>query len=85
MKICVFGPGYVGLVTAAGFAEMGNHVYGVGRRQEQVDALNKGDVPIYEPGLDEMILRNHEQGRLEFTTDAARATAAPASPRTSRP
>ena len=70
MKISVFGPGYVGLVTAAGFAEMGNTVLGVGRRQEQVDALNKGEVPIYEPGLEEMILRNHKQGRLRFTTDA---------------
>ncbi len=68
MKICVIGTGYVGLVSAACFAEMGNHVSCVDVNPDVVAALAKGKVHIYEPGLESMVLRNHQQNRLVFTT-----------------
>jgi UDPglucose 6-dehydrogenase len=72
MKICVIGPGYVGLVTATCFAEMGNDVICVGRStSDTIERLNRGEVPIYEPGLDQLISRNRADGRLRFTTDLA--------------
>jgi UDP-glucose 6-dehydrogenase len=71
MKVCVFGAGYVGLVTAACLAEMGNSVVGVDIDQARVAALGRGEVPIHEPGLDEMLRRNAAAGRLRFTTDVA--------------
>jgi len=70
MKITIFGSGYVGLVTGACFAEVGNEVICVDIDQRKIDQLNQGEVPIYEPGLDEMIARNIKGGRLQFTTDA---------------
>ncbi|MCB1936582.1 MAG: UDP-glucose/GDP-mannose dehydrogenase family protein [Nitrosomonas sp.] len=70
MKITIFGSGYVGLVTGACFAEVGNEVICVDIDQRKIDQLNQGEVPIYEPGLDEMIARNVKGGRLQFTTDA---------------
>lgn len=70
MKITIFGSGYVGLVTGACFAEVGNEVICVDIDQRKVDLLNQGIVPIYEPGLDEMIARNVEGNRLQFTSDA---------------
>ena len=70
MKISIFGSGYVGLVTGACFAEVGNEVICVDVDQDKIDMLNSGKVPIYEPGLDDMIARNVEAGRLHFTTDA---------------
>lgn len=76
MEISVIGPGYVGLVTAVVFAEMGNNVRCVGRRPEQVDALSAGKVTIYEPGLEEIMRRNLKNGRLKFTTDTAGAVGA---------
>ncbi len=70
MKICVFGAGYVGLVTAACLAEMGNTVVGVDIDQTRVDGLNAGRVPIHEPGLDALLVRNLAARRLRFTASA---------------
>ena len=70
MKVTVFGSGYVGLVTGACLAEVGNKVMCVDVDPAKIDLLNSGGVPIYEPGLTEMVTRNREAGRLLFTTDA---------------
>ncbi len=75
MKVTVFGAGYVGLVTGACLAEMGNHVLCVDVDPRKIDMLKRGEVPIHEPGLDTMIQRNAAAGRLQFTTDAAAAVA----------
>jgi UDPglucose 6-dehydrogenase len=72
MKVTIFGSGYVGLVTGACLAEAGNQVVCVDIDAKKVEGLNRGEVPIHEPGLDALIRRNHDGGRLEFTTDAAR-------------
>ena len=69
MKIAIVGTGYVGLVSGTCFAEMGVNVTCVDVDKEKINALLQGRVPIYEPGLDEMVLRNHREGRLNFTTD----------------
>ena len=69
MHICIVGTGYVGLVTAACFAEMGNHVVCVDINPEIVRQLESGHIHIYEPGLDILVVRNHKDGRLVFTTD----------------
>ncbi|MDJ0740422.1 MAG: UDP-glucose/GDP-mannose dehydrogenase family protein [Gammaproteobacteria bacterium] len=69
MKVTVFGSGYVGLVTGACLSEVGNKVVCVDVDRAKVDLLNSGGVPIYEPGLTEMVQRNREAGRLMFTTD----------------
>lgn len=68
MNLTVIGTGYVGLVTGTCFAEMGNNVVCVDVDQAKVDSLKQGKLPIYEPGLDPLVLRNAEQGRLRFTT-----------------
>ncbi|UCF90686.1 MAG: UDP-glucose/GDP-mannose dehydrogenase family protein [Desulfobacterales bacterium] len=68
MNICVIGPGYVGLVTAACFAEMGNQVICVSRDEEKVKKLGNGIIPIYEPGLETLVEKNLKDGRLQFTT-----------------
>lgn len=68
MRICIVGTGYVGLVSAACFAEMGNDVICVDTNPDVVTALRAGKVHIYEPGLEELVLRNHTHGRLLFTT-----------------
>ena len=73
MQITIFGSGYVGLVTGACMAEMGNHVVCYDIDEDKIARLNKGDVPIFEPGLDAYIERNMESGRLEFTTDVKKA------------
>jgi UDPglucose 6-dehydrogenase len=70
MKITIFGSGYVGLVTGACFADTGNQVLCVDVDAGKVDRLRKGEIPIHEPGLDEVVKRNAEAGRLRFTTDA---------------
>ena len=69
MQICVVGIGYVGLVTAACLAEAGNKVVCIDNDSERIDGLNKGEIPIYEPGLAEIVKRNDKLGRLHFDTD----------------
>jgi UDPglucose 6-dehydrogenase len=76
MKICIFGAGYVGLVAAACFAESGNSVITVDIDQERIEGLKQGIIPIYEPGLKEMVLRNQAEGRLSFTLDMEEAVKA---------
>src|SRR3989441_3637964 len=73
MNICVAGTGYVGLVTGAVFADLGNDVVCVDNVSEKIAALRAGGMPIYEPGLEEMVARNVGDGRLAFTTDLADA------------
>lgn len=75
MRVTIFGSGYVGLVTGACLADAGNHVICVDVDQGKIDRLNKGEVPIHEPGLDELIARNAKAGRIEFTTDARKGVA----------
>ncbi len=69
MNITVFGSGYVGLVTGACMAETGNHVVCVDVDEEKIAMLNRGQIPIHEPGLHDIVHRNVEAGRLMFTTD----------------
>jgi UDPglucose 6-dehydrogenase len=69
MKVSVVGVGYVGLVAAACLADGGNHVICVDSDEKKIDALKKGIIPIYEPGLTEIVARNEKAGRLIFTTD----------------
>lgn len=73
MKVSIFGSGYVGLVTGACLANVGNHVVSADVDEKKVARLNAGEVPIFEPGLDDIIERNRTEGRLVFTTDAAQA------------
>jgi UDPglucose 6-dehydrogenase len=72
MRVTIFGSGYVGLVTGACLADAGNHVVCVDVDAEKIERLNRGEVPIHEPGLDELIKHNAAAGRLEFTTEAAK-------------
>ncbi|MBS3742998.1 MAG: UDP-glucose/GDP-mannose dehydrogenase family protein [Wenzhouxiangellaceae bacterium] len=71
MRISIFGTGYVGLVTGACLAEVGNDVVCMDIDQDKVDALNRGEIPIFEPGLEGLVQRNAETGRLRFSSDAA--------------
>ena len=73
MKICVVGSGYVGLVTGACLADFGMTVTGVDKDASKIEALERGEIPIYEPGLEEIVEKNVRAGRLRFTTDLAPA------------
>ncbi len=75
MKITIIGTGYVGLVTGACLAETGNHVFCIDIAAHKIDLLNNGGVPIYEPGLREMLERNRAAGRIHFSTDLAAGVA----------
>ncbi len=73
MKITIIGTGYVGLVSGTCFAETGVHVQCVDNNKDKIDMLNRGEIPIYEPGLTPMVKRNVDAGRLRFTTDLKEA------------
>jgi UDPglucose 6-dehydrogenase len=75
MEVTIFGSGYVGLVTGACLAEVGNHVLCIDVDPHKIAILNSGGVPIFEPGLEEMVRRNREAGRLAFSTDPAEGVA----------
>ena len=69
MKLCMIGTGYVGLVSGVCFADLGNDVVCVDKDDNKVNQLKNGKVPIYEPGLEELVLRNFNNKRLSFSTD----------------
>lgn len=73
MNLCVIGTGYVGLVTGTVFADLGNNVVCCDKDTAKIDMLTRGEMPIYEPGLEEMVKHNVEDGRLSFSSDVARA------------
>ncbi|MDC1212324.1 UDP-glucose/GDP-mannose dehydrogenase family protein [Pelagibacteraceae bacterium] len=73
MKLCMIGTGYVGLVSGTCFADIGNQVYCVDKDVKKINKLNSGIIPIYEPGLDELINKNNKANRLIFTTDLKKA------------
>jgi UDPglucose 6-dehydrogenase len=75
MKIAVIGTGYVGLVTGTCFAESGNEVTCIDKDARKIEMLERGEMPIYEPGLQELVQRNHRDGRLRFTTDLPKGLA----------
>jgi len=73
MKLCMIGTGYVGLVSGVCFSDLGNTVYCVDKDANKIDSLNQGLVPIYEPGLEEILKKNYKEKRLFFTTDLKKA------------
>src|SRR3981189_2262451 len=75
MKIAIVGTGYVGLVTATCLAESGNDVIGIDKDAAKIAVLDSGRLPIYEPGLLELVQRNRREGRLSFTTDMGKGVA----------
>ncbi|MRX11428.1 nucleotide sugar dehydrogenase [Pseudoduganella sp. FT25W] len=75
MKITIIGTGYVGLVTGACLAELGNDVFCLDVDQKKIDLLNNGGIPIHEPGLEEVVARNRAAGRIQFSTDVAASVA----------
>ena len=73
MRLCMIGTGYVGLVSGVCFSDVGNKVYCVDKDKKKIDLLNNGKIPIYEPGLEEILKRNYRQKRLIFTSDLKKA------------
>ena len=67
MKLCMIGTGYVGLVSGVCLSDLGNNVICVDKDKSKINALNKGIIPIYEPGLEEILKRNFKQNRINFT------------------
>ena len=77
MRIAMIGTGYVGLVSGACFADFGHQVTCVDKDADKIAALRRGEIPIFEPGLDAMVASNVKAGRLDFTTDLARRSPRP--------
>lgn len=75
MRVAMIGTGYVGLVSGACFADFGHTVTCIDKDAAKIDRLNKGEIPIFEPGLDDLVARNVREGRLLFATDSAKAVA----------
>ena len=73
MKLCMIGTGYVGLVSGVCFSDLGNTVYCVDKDKTKIKLLNSGIIPIYEPGLEEIVKRNYNKKRLIFTTNLKEA------------
>ena len=69
MKLCIIGTGYVGLVSGSCFADLGNNVWCVDKDNEKIEMLNNHEIPIFEPGLEDLVIKNHISGRLKFTSD----------------
>ena len=69
MKICMIGAGYVGLVSGACFADLGNTVWCVDSNKDKINILNNKQIPFFEPGLKDLVVKNHLSGRLKFTTN----------------
>src|SRR5688572_1243318 len=75
MRLCVVGTGYVGLVSGACFAEIGNDVICADIDRAKIDRLRAGEIPIFEPGLEELVSRNVAAGRMQFTPEVEKAVA----------
>ena len=75
MRVTMIGAGYVGLVSGACFSEFGIHVTCVDMDEDKIARLNRGEIPIFEPGLEQLVASNMEAGRLSFTTELASAVA----------
>ena len=73
MKICMIGTGYVGLVSGACFSDLGNNVWCADKDEDKISMLNNNEIPLYEPGLKEIVIKNYNVGRLKFTTDISNA------------